>query len=401
MKYKEYKRIFLIVCDSMGIGNAEDAKDYGDDGANTIGHIAEVIGGLNVPNMEGLGLGWLGDFKGINKVKRPLGSSAALREVSLSKDTMTGHWEMMGLNITEPFKTFTETGFPDEFIHLFEKKTGRKCIGNYAESGTKILDDFGEQQLKNGDWIVYTSADSVFQIAANEEIIPLQELYKACEIARELLMDERWKIGRVIARPYVGHKKGAFKRTPNRRDYALEPFSTTVLDVLKEHNYDVIGVGKIPDIFVNRGITKAIHTVSNNDGMEKTIDLVNSEFLGLCFTNLVDFDAVYGHRRDPIGYGRSIETFDKQLYDLMKLLNEDDLLMITADHGNDPTWHGTDHTREHVPLLIYSKTLDLPQQLGVLESYAVIGATIADNFNIDNPGIGVSILDKIKRYRNG
>lgn len=397
MSNELYKRIFVIVCDSMGIGNAEDAAKFGDEGANTIKHIAEAKNGLDVENLEGLGLGNLGDFKGIHPIKAQLGTTAALREVSNGKDTMTGHWEMMGLKVEKPFKTFTDTGFPEEFIHLFEEKTGRKCVGNYAESGTVILDKYGEHQIATGDWIVYTSADSVFQIAANEDVIPLEELYKACEIARELLMRDEWKVGRVIARPYVGTHKGAFKRTANRHDYALEPFGDTVLDTLKAGGFDVVGVGKIPDIFVNKGITKGIHTVSNEDGMNKTIELAKGSQHGLVFVNLVDFDAVYGHRRNAIGYGDAIEAFDRQLQDLMAAVNEDDLIMITADHGNDPTWKGTDHTREHVPLIMYSKTLKRPKNLGLLESYAVIGATIADNFNVENPGIGYSLLKELER----
>lgn len=398
---KEYKRIFVIVCDSMGIGNAEDAEKFGDKGANTIAHICDVCGGLKVLNLEGLGLGNLGNFKGIHPIKHHLGTIAALKEVSNGKDTMTGHWEMMGLKVEKPFLTFTETGFPEEFIKLFEEKTGRKCLGNYASSGTVILDELGEEQIKTGQWIVYTSADSVFQIAANEEIISLEELYKACEIARDLLMKDEWKVGRVIARPYIGKKKGEFKRTSHRHDYALKPFNKTVLDSLKENGYDVVGVGKIPDIFDHTGITEEVHTDNNIDGMNKTIDLAKKDHKGLIFVNLVDFDAVYGHRRDPIGYGNAIVKFDEQLTDLMKEMNDDDLLMITADHGNDPTWTGTDHTREHVPLIIYSKTLMNPVNLGVLESYAVIGATIADNFNVENPGIGYSILNELKRDDNG
>ncbi len=394
---KPYKRIFVIVCDSMGIGNAEDAERFGDKGANTIGHICEAKGGLHVSNMEGLGLGNLGDFKGIHPHNCQLGTTASLKEVSNGKDTMTGHWEMMGLKVEKPFKTFTETGFPQEFISLFEEKTGRKCVGNYAESGTVILDDWGEHQIETGDWIVYTSADSVFQIAANEDIIPLEELYKACEIARELLMRDEWKVGRVIARPFVGKKKGEFKRTSNRHDYALEPFGKTVLDSLKENGFDVYGVGKIPDIFVNKGITKGIHTVSNEDGMNKTIELAKQQQNGLIFVNLVDFDAVYGHRRNAIGYGDAIEAFDKQLQELMGYINDDDLIMITADHGNDPTWTGTDHTREHVPLIMYAKNLTNPRNLGLLESYGVIGATIAENFGVENPGIGTSILNQLER----
>ncbi|MEG0591830.1 MAG: phosphopentomutase [Coprobacillus sp.] len=393
---KQYKRIFLIVLDSLGVGEAHDADKYGDVDSNTLKHICTKVNGLNVPNMEGMGLGSIGQFEGIAKLKKQLGYTARLEEVSNGKDTMTGHWEMMGLKINEPFQTFTETGFPDEFIHIFEEKTGRKCVGNYAESGTKILDDWGEHQINTGDWIVYTSADSVFQIAANEDIIPLDELYKACEIARELAMDEKWKVGRIIARPFIGKKKGEFTRTSNRHDWALEPFGRTVLDELKENGIEVIGVGKIPDIFVDKGITRKIKTISNEDGMVKTTDVAKEEFEGLVFLNLVDFDAVFGHRRNPEGYGQAIVEFDTQLNDLLRELKDDDLLMITADHGNDPTYKGTDHTRENVPLIIYSKSLTNPKHLGLLESYAVIGATIAENYGVNNPGIGYSILEEIK-----
>ena len=331
----KYKRIFLIVCDSLGIGNAKDAKSYNDEGANTLQHICDYCDGLDLPNLEGLGLGNLGNFKGIYPLKSQLGYTLALNEISKGKDTITGHWEMMGLKTEKPFVTFTETGFPDQFIKLFEEKTGRKCVGNKAASGTEILDEYGEHQIKTGDWIVYTSADSVFQIAANEEVIPLQELYDACKTARELAMDERWKVGRIIARPYIGKKAGEFKRTANRHDLALPPFAPTVLDALKTAEYDVIGVGKIPDIFVDQGITKKVKTINNQNGMNKTIELSKTDFIGLCFVNLVDFDAVYGHRRDPKGYGKAIKEFDNQLEELMKYLNHDDLLMITSDHGND------------------------------------------------------------------
>ena len=389
------KRIFLIVCDSLGIGNAKDAKSYNDEGANTLQHICDYCDGLDLPNLEGLGLGNLGNFKGIYPLKSQLGYTLALNEISKGKDTITGHWEMMGLKTEKPFVTFTETGFPDQFIKLFEEKTGRKCVGNKAASGTEILDEYGEHQIKTGDWIVYTSADSVFQIAANEEVIPLQELYDACKTARELAMDERWKVGRIIARPYIGKKAGEFKRTANRHDLALPPFAPTVLDALKTAEYDVIGVGKIPDIFVDQGITKKVKTINNQNGMNKTIELSKTDFIGLCFVNLVDFDAVYGHRRDPKGYGKAIKEFDNQLEELMKYLNHDDLLMITSDHGNDPTYKGTDHTREQVPLLIYSKELIKPHHLEQMDSFAVIGATIADNFGVPLPLVGCSILNKI------
>lgn len=391
----KYKRIFLIVLDSLGIGEAKDAADFDDVGANTLGHICDASDGLDLPNLEGLGLGSLGNFKGVHKLRCQLGYTTRLHEVSNGKDTMTGHWEIMGIKTTKPFITFTETGFPKEFISLFEEKTGRKCVGNKAASGTEILDEYGEHQIKTGEWIVYTSADSVFQIAANEDIIPLEELYKACEIARELAMDDRWKVGRVIARPYIGKKVGEFTRTPNRHDWALAPSSNTVLDSLKENGYDVIGIGKIPDIFDNQGITRKIKTISNHDGMEKTIALASEDFTGLAFLNLVDFDAVYGHRRDPIGYGKAIEEFDKQLEILMSKLNEEDLIMITADHGNDPTFKGTDHTREIVPLIIYNKMLKVPAHLPDKESFGVIGATIAENFEVKNPGIGKSLLREI------
>lgn len=392
----KFKRIFLIVCDSMGIGNAKDAEKYNDLNANTVGHICTSCNGLKIPTLQNLGFGNLGEFKGVSKTQNPGAYIMKLNEASNGKDTMTGHWEMMGLKTEKPFITFTETGFPKEFIDLFEKKTGRKCVGNIACSGTKILDMYGEHQIKTGDWIVYTSADSVFQIAANEEIIPLEELYRACHIAREIAMDDKWKVGRVIARPYIGSKEGHFTRTSNRHDYALAPFVKTALDALKEANLDVIGVGKIPDIFVDQGITQKIRTISNEDGMNKTIELTHDDFNGLAFINLVDFDAVYGHRRNAQGYGEAIESFDKQLQLLINELNEDDLLMVTADHGNDPTYAGTDHTREQVPLVIYSKQFKDMKELSEADSFGVIGSTICDNFNVKYDGIGSSILQLLK-----
>lgn len=392
----KFKRIFLIVCDSMGIGNAKDAEKYDDLNANTVGHICTSCNGLKIPTLQNLGFGNLGEFKGVLKTKNPDAYVMKLNEASNAKDTMTGHWEMMGLKTEKPFITFTETGFPKEFIDLFEKKTGRKCVGNIACSGTKILDMYGEHQIRTGDWIVYTSADSVFQIAANEEIIPLEELYQACHIAREIAMDDKWKVGRVIARPYIGSKEGHFTRTSNRHDYALAPFAKTALDSLKEAKLDVIGVGKIPDIFVDQGITKKVRTISNEDGMNKTIELASDDFNGLAFINLVDFDAVYGHRRNPQGYGEAIEAFDTQLQTLIDKLNDDDLLMITADHGNDPTYKGTDHTREQVPLIIYSKQFKNMKELPEANSFGVIGSTICDNFNVEYNGIGSSILESLK-----
>ena len=391
----KYKRIFLLICDSLGIGNGQDASSYDDEGANTLKHICDACNGLDIPNLEGLGLGNLGDFEGIYPLRSQLGYTLKLNELSSGKDTITGHFEMMGIYTKKPLITFTKTGFPDEFIKLFEAKTGRKCVGNKAASGTKIIEEYANHQEKTGDWIVYTSADSVFQIAANENIIPLQELYDACKIARELTMDPRWKVGRVIARPFIKNKDGSYTRTSSRHDFALKPPAITVLDNLKNNNYDVIGIGKIADIFANQGITKDIKTTNNNDTMNKTIEIAKTDFNGLCFVNLVDFDSIYGHRRDPIGYGKAIKEFDMQLEELMKYLRPDDLLMISSDHGNDPTFKGTDHTREQVPLIIYSKELIKPKQLPEMDSFAVIGATIADNFEVELPEIGNSILDKI------
>ena len=391
----KYKRIFLLICDSLGIGNGQDASSYDDEGANTLKHICDACNGLDIPNLEGLGLGNLGDFEGIYPLRSQLGYTLKLNELSSGKDTITGHFEMMGIYTKKPLITFTKTGFPDEFIKLFEAKTGRKCVGNKAASGTKIIEEYANHQEKTGDWIVYTSADSVFQIAADENIIPLQELYAACKIARELTMDPRWKVGRVIARPFIKNKDGSYTRTSSRHDFALKPPAITVLDNLKNNNYDVIGIGKIADIFANQGITKDIKTTNNNDTMNKTIEIAKTDFNGLCFVNLVDFDSIYGHRRDPIGYGKAIKEFDMQLEELMKYLRPDDLLMISSDHGNDPTFKGTDHTREQVPLIIYSKELIKPKQLPEMDSFAVIGATIADNFEVELPEIGNSTLDKI------
>ena len=394
---KNYDRIFVIVLDSLGIGAMPDSAKFGDIGVDTFGHILEKMGSLEIPNLRKLGMLNLHPAGKMAGVENPKGRYTHLGEASNGKDTMTGHWEMMGIKTEKPFKTFTETGFPPELIAELEKRCGKRVIGNKSASGTEIIEELGEEEIQTGAMIVYTSADSVLQICGNEETFDLQNLYRCCEIAREITMKDEWRVGRVIARPYIGKKKGEFKRTPNRHDYALKPFGKTVLNSLKDAGLDVVGVGKIPDIFVNEGITEGIHTVSNKDGMEKTIELAEKEHHGLIFVNLVDFDAVYGHRRNAIGYGDAIEEFDAQLSDLMAAVNDDDLIMITADHGNDPTWKGTDHTREHVPLLIYSKSLHNPKNLGLLESYAVIGATIADNFNVENPGIGKSLLKELER----
>ena len=392
-----YKRIFTIVLDSLGIGAMKDSPDYGDAGVDTLGHIAEKTENLQIPNLQRLGIANLKKLHGIEPVEEPLGCYMRLEERSCGKDTMTGHWEMMGLHVTKPFKTFTETGFPKELIDELEKRTGKSIIGNKSASGTEILEELGEEEIQKGKLIVYTSADSVLQICGNEETMGVETLYHYCEIARELTMRDEWKVGRVIARPYTGKKKGEFKRTANRHDYALKPYGKTALDSLKDAGLDVISVGKIYDIFDGQGLTESNKSKSSVHGMEQTIEIASREFTGLCFTNLVDFDALWGHRRDVAGYARELEKFDVLLGQLLNVLKEDDLLILTADHGNDPTYTGTDHTREQVPFLAYSPSMEKGKDLGVSDTFAVIGATIADNFGVPMPEgtIGTSLLRKL------
>lgn len=392
----KYKRIITLVMDSVGAGEAHDAADFNDVGADTLGHIAKHMNGLNVPNLERLGLGNIHKIQGVEPMMLSRGYYGLMEEASASKDTMTGHWEIMGLFIDQPFQTFTDTGFPQELLDELIRRTGHNIIGNISASGTEILKDLGEEHMRTNDMIVYTSADSVLQIAAHEETFGLQELYRCCEIARELTMKPEWKVGRVIARPFIGDNKDSFKRTSNRHDYALKPFGKTALDKLKEGGYDVISVGKIIDIFDGEGITDYVRTISNEDGMNKTIELMDRDFNGLMFINLVDFDALWGHRRDPQGYGDGLEAFDKQLGDLVKKLNDDDLLIITADHGNDPTYPGTDHTRENVPLLVYSPSMDDSGMLPLRKTFADIGRTITENFNVEETEYGKSFLEEIK-----
>ena len=393
----KYNRVITIVMDSVGAGAQHDADKFGDVGSDTLGHTAQAVGGLNLPNLEKMGLANFHDVMGVNKVENPLGYYGKMMESSNGKDTMTGHWEIMGLNIQKPFITFTETGFPKELLDELSKRSGHGIIGNYSSSGTVILDELGEEHMKTGDMIVYTSADSVLQIAAHEETFGLEELYRVCEIARELTMKDEWKVGRVIARPFIGDKKGAFQRTSNRHDYALKPFGKTTLDFLKDSGFDVISVGKIVDIFDGEGITDSYRTKSNHHGMEETISLVkDKDFNGLVFTNLVDFDALYGHRRNPEGYARALEEFDVQLGELLPLLKEDDLLIITADHGNDPTHPGTDHTREEVPVFYYSPSMKGSGLLEKSETFADLGATISDNFNVKQTENGTSVLEHLK-----
>lgn len=394
-KYQKYKRIFVIVTDSMGIGHAKDAKKYHDLGANTFGHIANLSEQFIVPTLEKLGIGLICPNNKMNSCTSPQGIVARMNEQSVGKDTLTGHFELMGLRVDHPFPSFTDTGFPNELIHKLETFSGRKVIGNISASGTEIIKELGEEQLKTGALIVYTSADSVLQIAANESIISLDELYRICEYARKITLEHKeWQVGRIIARPYIGTNRDNFSRTTNRHDYALKPFEKTVLNFLEEDGYSVIAIGKINDIFDGYGITEKERTISNHDGMVKTTQLLEKEFTGLCFTNLVDFDALYGHRRNLPGYRDAIMEFDQDLANFIEKMQNDDLLIVVADHGNDPIHHGTDHTREMVPFIAYSKGLK-GKILPDFATFANVGATIAANFNTQMPKIGKSVLEEL------
>ena len=393
-----YKRVFVIVLDSLGIGAMPDSEKFGDKGVDTFGHILDKMGKLDIPNLRNLGMLNLHKGGTMEGIEKPLGRYMRIGEASNGKDTMTGHWEMMGIYTQKPFKTFTETGFPKELIDELEKRCGKRVIGNKSASGTEIIEELGEEEINTGAMIVYTSADSVMQICGNEETFDLANLYRCCEIARELTLKDEWRVGRVIARPYVGKKKGEFKRTSNRYDYALKPTGRTALNALKDAGLDVIGIGKINDIFCGEGITETYHSESSVHGMQQTIEVCKKDFHGLCFVNLVDFDALWGHRRNPEGYGHEIEKFDKGLGTLMKEMREDDLLILTADHGNDPTYTGTDHTREYVPFLAYSPKM---KETGAMENqntFAVIGTSVAENFGVEMPEgtIGKSILEQLK-----
>ncbi len=389
-----FKRVFLVILDSVGIGEAPDANEFNDIGSDTLGHIAEHRDGLHMPNMAKLGLSNIKEIKGIPATKQPQAYYTKMQEASNGKDTMTGHWELMGLHIETPFKTFPD-GFPKELIQALENFSGRKIIGNKPASGTEILDELGSEHLKTGALIVYTSADSVLQIAAHEDVIPIEKQYEICEYARKITLDEKYMVGRIIARPFTG-EPGSFTRTSNRHDYALKPFGRTVMNELADQQLDVLAIGKISDIFDSEGVTQTFRTKSNMDGMDKLNESITMDFTGLSFLNLVDFDAVYGHRRDPDGYGQALEQFDARLPEVLKLLKDEDLLIITADHGNDPTFHGTDHTREYVPLLVYSPSIKNASELSVRSTFADVGATIADNFNIPLPEHGTSFLKELK-----
>ncbi|MFA1736886.1 phosphopentomutase [Lysinibacillus fusiformis] len=391
---KPFNKIHVVVMDSVGIGEAPDAANFGDVGSHTLGHIAEKMNGLTMPVMESMGLANIEPLQGMQATNEPKAFYGKMQEASVGKDTMTGHWEIMGLNIDKPFKVYPD-GFPAELIAELEKRTGRKVLCNQPASGTQVIEDFGKEHMETGAIIVYTSADPVLQIAAHEEIIPLDELYKICEIARELTLQPEYLVGRVIARPFIG-TPGDFSRTSNRHDYALKPFGRTTMNVLKDEGLDVIAIGKISDIFNGEGVTDAVRTKNNTDGMDKFAEVVRRDFHGMSFLNLVDFDANFGHRRDPLGYGQALEEFDTRLPEIMSAMSEDDLLIITADHGNDPTFHGTDHTREYVPLIVYSPRFNGGAELELRETFADIAATVAENFQVEAPAFGKSFLQELK-----
>ncbi|MDY7994180.1 phosphopentomutase [Paenibacillus polymyxa] len=391
----KFKRIHLVVMDSVGIGEAPDAAQFDDYDVDTLGHIARERGGLKMPNMGKLGLSNIRSIEGVAAADKPLAYYTKMQEASNGKDTMTGHWEIMGLNIAVPFRVFPD-GFPDELIQRIEEHTGRKVIGNKPASGTEIIDELGEGHVKTGALIIYTSADSVLQIAAHEEVVPLKELYEICEFCRKITLEDPYMLGRIIARPFVG-EAGNFSRTSNRHDYALKPFGRTTMNELKDAGLDVIALGKISDIYDGEGVTKAVRTVSNMDGMDKLVATLDENFTGLSFLNLVDFDAVYGHRRDPQGYGQALDDYDARLPEVFAKMTDDDLLIITADHGNDPTYRGTDHTREYVPLLAYSPRFTAGgKELAVRKTFADIGATVADNFGVKLPEHGTSFLAELQ-----
>lgn len=386
-------RVVLIVLDSLGVGELDDADQYGDKGSNTLSHISYAVNGLELKNLYKLGIGNITDIKGTPPNPQPIGAFGKSKEKSKGKDTTTGHWEIAGVVLDEPFKTFPN-GFPDELIEEFEKRIGRKVLGNKVASGTEIIKELGEEHIKTGYPIVYTSADSVFQIAAHEEIIPLEELYRICQIARELLVG-RWAVARVIARPFVGSDKKSFVRTYNRKDFSLTPPYETLLDNLKEAMFEVVGIGKIEDIFAHRGLTKSIHTEGNSDGVNKTILALDELENGLVFTNLVDYDMLYGHRNDPIGYAKALLEFDERVPEIIAKLKENDILIITADHGCDPTTLSTDHSREHIPILVYGSKVKRGYDIGTRESFSDIGQTIAQYFGVKPLRNGLSFLKEI------
>ncbi len=384
-------RVLLLILDSLGIGELPDANEYGDEGSNTLAHISYAVD-LGLPNLEKMGLGLLGDFRRIRRASRPSASYGVMSERSKGKDTTTGHWEMMGIILDEPFPTYPK-GFPEDIIDSFRKAIGRDILGNIPASGTEIIKDLGEEHLRTGKPIVYTSADSVFQIAAHEEIIPLENLYEICRTARRILVSPH-NVSRVIARPFVG-RPGSFTRTSNRRDFSVEPPKSTLLDKMKEAGLEVVGIGKIEDLFSGRGITKAIHIKDNMDGVDQMISEMTIAGKGLIFTNLVDFDTLYGHRNDPAGYAKALAEFDKRLPEIIAAMREEDLLIITADHGNDPTTPSTDHSREYVPLLVHGKGIKAGVDLGTRKTFADIGQTIAEIFKMERIEAGESFWSSL------
>lgn len=389
------KRAILIVLDSVGVGELKDAKSYGDEGSHTLDNVYKSCNGLKINELEKLGIG---NIEGVNAPKKcdnAIGAFGRCEEASKGKDTVTGHWEISGVILEEPLNTYPQ-GFSDDIINEFKKRANIEGIlGNIVASGTQIIEDLGEEHVKTGYPIIYTSADSVFQIAAHEDVIPVEKLYEMCEIARNMLVD-KWAVGRVIARPFIGEAPN-FKRTSNRRDYALDPFNKTMLEYLKDANYEVAAVGKIEDIYNKKGITSAVHTKSNMDGVDKTLEYMNTVNEGLIFTNLVDFDMLYGHRNDPAGYGKALEDFDSRLEEIYGKMDEEDILIITADHGCDPTTSSTDHSREHIPVLVYGKNIKQGVNIGTRETFADIGKTILDFFNVENELVGKSFLNDIQK----
>lgn len=392
-----YKRVFVIVMDSVGTGAAHDAAKFDDVGSDTLGHVGEYYkGALKLPNLGKLGISNLRDtpIEGVLVADPAIGDYGKMEEISAGKDSMDGHWEMMGLPVMKPLSTFPN-GFPQEIVDKLEKFSGRKVIVNKPYSGTEVIHDYGERQMETGELILYTFGDSVMQIAAHEDVIPVEELYKICEYARTLVNGPEYTVGRIIARPYVGPDKDHFTRTANRHDFSLKPIGETDMDRLRAAGYDVIGVGKINDIFSGEGIDKGYHNESNMDGMDHVDEVMKQDFTGFCFTNLVDFDAMYGHRRNPKGFGQALMDFDKRLGKVLDEMKPDDLLMVTADHGNDPGFKGTDHTRENVPLLVYSPSMNKPNQsLGLRKTFSDLGATILENFNVE-PVKGTSFYKEI------
>ena len=393
----EINRVILIVLDSVGIGALPDAEEYGDKGANTLVHTAQEIGGFNLPNLEKLGLGKIADIQGIDSNLKAEGVYTKMKEKSIGKDTTTGHWELAGLVSERPFPVYPD-GFPDEVIKSFEEKIGKKVLGNKPASGTVIIEELGREHLESGRPIVYTSADSVFQIAAHEEIISVDELYEMCEIARDILQGEHG-VARVIARPFIG-KPGSFTRTDRRKDFSLAPPQATVLDKLKDKGMAVMAVGKIEDIFSNKGITDSNHTVDNMDSVDAVLDFLKEDKESFIFANLVEFDMVYGHRRNPKGYAQALKDFDIRLPEILDHMKKDDVLMITADHGCDPTFKGTDHTREYVPLLVFGEKIKKDFNLEIRESFADLAATVAEVFGVDNLNYGTSFLQDIIKGEN-